>query len=81
MSNQEVIRAAYYLRVSTESQELDNQRREITPFIERRGWTLIHSFEDVMSGRKTEKDRPGFAAMLKAAHQTDLRHRKNVSVS
>jgi DNA invertase Pin-like site-specific DNA recombinase len=26
-------------------------------------------FEDVMSGRKTEKDRPGFAAMLKAAHQ------------
>jgi DNA invertase Pin-like site-specific DNA recombinase len=27
------------------------------------------AFEDVMSGRKTEKDRPGFAAMLKAAHQ------------
>src|SRR5262249_18899261 len=38
-------------------------------FIERRGWKLIHPFEDVMSGRKTEKDRPGFAAMLKAAHQ------------
>jgi DNA invertase Pin-like site-specific DNA recombinase len=62
MSNQEVIRADYYLRVSTESQELDNQRREITPFIERRGWKLGHPFEDVMSGRKTEKDRPGFAA-------------------
>ena len=69
MSNQEVIRAAYYFRVSTESQELDNQRRGITPFIERRGWKLIHPFEDVMSGRKTEKDRPAFAAMLKAAHQ------------
>src|SRR5215813_4468025 len=69
MSNQEVIRAAYYLRVSTESQELDNQRREITPFIERRGWKLVQPFEDVMSGRKTEKDRPGFAAMLKTAHQ------------
>jgi hypothetical protein len=25
--------------------------------------------EDIMSGRKSEKDRPGFAAMLKAAHQ------------
>jgi DNA invertase Pin-like site-specific DNA recombinase len=69
MSNQNVVRAAYYLRISTEEQELDNQRREIIPFTERRGWKLIHPFEDVMSGRKTEKDRPGFAAMLKAAHQ------------
>src|ERR1700756_1181172 len=69
MSNQNVVRAAYYLRISTDEQELDNQRREIIPFIERRGWKLIHPFEDVMSGRKTEKDRPGFAAMLKAAHQ------------
>jgi DNA invertase Pin-like site-specific DNA recombinase len=69
MSNQNVVRAAYYLRISTETQELDNQRGEILPFIERRGWKLINTFEDVMSGRKTEKDRPGFAAMLKAAHQ------------
>src|SRR3974377_1258880 len=69
MSNQNVVRAAYYLRVSTETQELDNQRAEILPFIERRGWKLVHLFEDIMSGRKTEKDRPGFAAMLRAAHQ------------
>jgi signal transduction histidine kinase len=69
MSDQNVIRAAYYLRISTEAQELDDQRGEIMPFIERRGWKLVHPFEDVMSGRKSEKDRPGFAAMLKAAHQ------------
>ena len=69
MSNQKTIHAAYYLRISTEAQELDNQRGEIMPFIERRGWKLVHPFEDVMSGGKTEKDRPGFAAMLKAAHQ------------
>src|ERR1700747_818151 len=69
MSNQNVVRAAYYLRISTEPQELDNQRGEIIPFIERRGWKLIHTFEDVMSGRKREKDRPGFAAMFKSAHQ------------
>jgi DNA invertase Pin-like site-specific DNA recombinase len=31
--------------------------------------SLGHTFEDVVSGGKTEKDRPGFAAMLKAAHQ------------
>ena len=63
------IRAAYYLRVSTEGQELENQRSEIKPYIERRGWELACAFEDVVSGGKTEKDRPGFAAMLKAAHQ------------
>jgi DNA invertase Pin-like site-specific DNA recombinase len=63
------IRAAYYLRVSTEGQELENQRAEIAPFIDRRGWKLVYSFEDVVSGGKREKDRPGFAAMLKGAHQ------------
>jgi DNA invertase Pin-like site-specific DNA recombinase len=69
MKGEDQMRIAYYLRVSTESQELDNQRTELLPFIDRRGWKLVHTFEDVMSGRKSEKDRPGFAAMLKAAHQ------------
>jgi hypothetical protein len=69
MSVEDQMRVAYYLRVSTESQELDNQRTEILPFVDRRGWKLVHTFEDVMSGQKGEKDRPGFAAMLKAAHQ------------
>jgi DNA invertase Pin-like site-specific DNA recombinase len=63
------IRAACYLRVSSQGQELENQRTEITPFVARRGWELVSTFEDVVSGGKTEKDRPGFAAMLKAAHQ------------
>jgi len=63
------IRAGLYLRVSTEGQELENQRAEIAPFVERRGWKLEFTFEDVVSGGKREKDRPGFAAMLKAAHQ------------
>ena len=66
---QKPIRAAYYLRVSTEAQELENQRAEIGPFINRRGWKLECAFEDIVSGGKTEKDRPGFAAMFKGAHQ------------
>ena len=69
MIQKKQIRAAYYLRVSTESQELENQRSEIVPFVENRGWRLVQTFEDSMSGRKTDKDRPGFAEMLKAAHQ------------
>jgi DNA invertase Pin-like site-specific DNA recombinase len=63
------VRAGLYLRVSTEGQELENQRAEIAPFVERRGWELVYTFEDVMSGGKREKDRPGFAAMFQAAHQ------------
>ena len=63
------IRAACYLRVSILGQELENQRMETVPLVERRGWELVYTFEDVVSGGKTEKDRPGFAAMLKAAHQ------------
>ena len=69
MKGEDQMRIAYYLRVSTENQELDSQRSEILPFVDRRGWKLVHTFEDVMSGQKGEKDRPGFAAMLKAAHQ------------
>jgi len=67
--SRKTIRAAYYLRVSTEQQELTNQRTEILPFIEHRGWELVHGFEDVMSGRKGERDRPAFTQMMKAAHQ------------
>jgi DNA invertase Pin-like site-specific DNA recombinase len=63
------VRAGLYLRVSTKGQELENQRAEIAPFIERRGWRLEYTFEDVVSGGKREEDRPGFAAMFKAAHQ------------
>lgn len=40
MSIEGQMRVAYYLRVSTENQELGNQRTEILPFIERRGWKL-----------------------------------------
>src|ERR1700736_1967565 len=63
------VRAGLYLRVSTLGQELENQRAEIQSFIERRGWEVVRPFDDVVSGGKAEKDRPGFAAMLKAAHQ------------
>ena len=50
MSYQKLIRTAYYLRVSTEAQELENQRREILPFIDRRGWKLVHQVSDWGSG-------------------------------
>jgi DNA invertase Pin-like site-specific DNA recombinase len=61
-------RAAVYLRVSTDGQTTENQRRVLEEVAERRGWTVVASFEDAgISGAKGRDKRPGFDAMLKAA--------------
>lgn len=61
-------RAALYLRVSTDSQNTDNQRRVLTEVAERRGWEIVHTYEDQdISGAKGRDKRPGFDAMLKDA--------------
>jgi DNA invertase Pin-like site-specific DNA recombinase len=61
-------RAALYLRVSTDGQTTDNQRRVLTEVAERRGWTIATVYEDAgISGAKGRDKRPGFDAMLKDA--------------
>jgi DNA invertase Pin-like site-specific DNA recombinase len=61
-------RAALYLRVSTDGQTTDNQRRTLTEVSERRGWTVTTIYEDAgISGGKGRDKRPGFDAMLKDA--------------
>jgi DNA invertase Pin-like site-specific DNA recombinase len=61
-------RAALYLRVSTDGQTTDNQRRVLTEVAERRGWMIAETYEDAgISGAKGRDKRPGFDAMLKGA--------------
>ena len=61
-------RAALYLRVSTDGQTTDNQRRALTEVADRRGWTLSTTYEDAgISGAKGRDKRSGFDAMLKDA--------------
>lgn len=61
-------RAALYLRVSTDEQTTDNQRRELQAAAESRGWDVVAQFEDAgISGAKGRDERPGLDAMLKAA--------------
>ena len=61
-------RAALYLRVGTDGQTTDNQRRVLTEVAERRGWTLATAYEDTgISGAKGRNRRPGFDAMLNDA--------------
>jgi len=68
-------RVAIYLRVSTDKQTTDNQRRELEAVAERSGWKVVKVYEDAgISGAKGRDKRPGLDAMMKAvnAKQFDL---------
>src|SRR3954468_10365684 len=61
-------RVALYLRVSTNEQTTENQRRELEQVAERRGWTVAAVYEDAaISGSKGRDKRPGLDRMLKDA--------------
>ena len=61
-------RAAVYLRVSTDGQTTDNQRRELEAAAEVRDWQVAAVYEDAgISGAKGRDKRPGLDMMLKAA--------------
>jgi DNA invertase Pin-like site-specific DNA recombinase len=61
-------RVAFYLRVSTGSQTVENQRRELQEVADRSGWEVVAVYQDEgVSGTKGRDRRPQFDAMLKAA--------------
>ena len=63
-----VLRAAIYLRVSRDSQTTDNQRIVLIKLAERRGFEIVHQYEDQgISGGKGRDKRPAFDQMLKEA--------------
>src|SRR3954453_14253294 len=56
-----------YLRVSTDEQSVENQRRELTAAAERRGWRIVAEFvDDGISGAKGRDKRPAFDRLHKA---------------
>ncbi len=68
-------RAATYLRVSTDEQTVENQRRVLEEVASRRGWDIVKEFGDNgISGAQGRHERPGFDSMLKAAarHSFDV---------
>jgi DNA invertase Pin-like site-specific DNA recombinase len=59
-------RAALYLRVSTDRQTVENQRRELAEAAAQRGWTVVAEHADNgISGSKGREHRPGLDALLK----------------
>jgi DNA invertase Pin-like site-specific DNA recombinase len=62
------MRAAIYLRVSTDEQTTDNQERELRATAERAGHEVVAVYRDAgISGAKGRDKRPGFDAMHKDA--------------
>ena len=67
-------RAALYVRVSTDSQTVENQIRQLRQIAKRRGWDVVEVYKDAgISGAKGRNGRPGLDAML-----TDASRRKFV---
>lgn len=59
-------RVAIYARVSTDSQTVDNQLRDLNEVAARLGWEVIAIFrDDGISGAKGRDQRPGYDALLK----------------
>lgn len=66
-------RTGIYLRVSTDQQTTENQRRILMEVAERSGWTVVEVFEDQgVSGAKGRDKRPAFDALLKAVHRRQI---------
>ena len=56
------MKAAIYARVSTSDQHNEIQIKELTDYVERRGWELAGVYQDQMSGAKAQ--RPGLDALM-----------------
>lgn len=58
-------RVAIYLRVSTDSQTVENQRRELDAVAERMSWTIVERLADEgISGAKGREKRPAYDRLM-----------------
>src|SRR5437763_12926647 len=61
-------RLGIYVRVSTDGQTTENQRRELEAVAARSGWTLVDFYEDAgISGYNGREKRPGLDRLMKDA--------------
>jgi DNA invertase Pin-like site-specific DNA recombinase len=66
-------RVAIYIRVSTDRQTTENQRRELEAVAARSGWHVVKVYEDAgISGAKGRDKRPGLDAMMKAVNAREF---------
>jgi DNA invertase Pin-like site-specific DNA recombinase len=66
-------RAVFYMRVSTNGQTVENQRRELEEVAKRNGWEVVNEFVDRgVSGAKGREQRPGFKALWQAVTRKQI---------
>ena len=66
-------RAALYVRVSTDSQTVENQLLVLNDVAQRSGWTVVHTFADEgVSGAKGRDQRPGYDSLLRAVSRREV---------
>ncbi len=66
-------RVALYLRVSTDGQTVENQRRELEEIARRQGWVVHAIYEDNgVSGAKGRDERPGYDALCRAVARREI---------
>tara|TARA_R110002051_G_C8765671_1_gene502532 strand:- start:233 stop:844 length:612 start_codon:yes stop_codon:yes gene_type:complete len=65
-------RVGIYLRVSTDQQTTENQRRVLLEVAERSGWEVVIFQDQGISGAKGRDHRPGFDALLKAVARSEI---------
>ena len=66
-------RVAIYLRVSTDGQSVENQRRELLTAAQHHGWEVVEEYSDHgISGAKDRDKRPAFDRMLKGATRREF---------
>jgi DNA invertase Pin-like site-specific DNA recombinase len=66
-------RVVIYARVSTDSQTVENQLRELQAVGVRLGWAIVGVFTDEgVSGGKGREQRPGFDALLKGVARKEF---------
>lgn len=63
----ETKKAALYVRVSTDKQELENQARDLRLYCEKAGYEIFKIYSDVLSGR--DISRPAFIELFEEAHK------------
>jgi DNA invertase Pin-like site-specific DNA recombinase len=66
-------KAALYVRVSHDSQTVENQLLVLTAVAQRSGWEIVHTFSDEgISGAKARDKRPGYNALLMAIARREV---------
>ena len=69
----EMKRAALYVRVSQDSQTVENQLLVLNEVAQRSGWEIVRTFSDEgISGAKGRDKRPGYDALLKAVARHEV---------